>query len=224
VEWLQNRASLNRIGFCEVANFTKQFDVPRGAAAALCNRNNMVVMQPLATSALDALATIPAPDLAAIRGSPSRSRATPGLCSETPFGFSDGAMDGKSRSILRVSAVAVMRLISKDFGRPCGLDRFCSNQTTVEEVGDYCEVPPGLPVHGLEMICPRLRRYKSVQNLVSDFRQSRRLGRGGAALCRRALRAKVRTVKSNQPAPVSLAPRGTSGDHIARSAHRTLGN
>ena len=47
---------------------------------------------------------------------------------------------------------------------------------------------------------------------VSDLRQSRRLGGGGAAQSRRALRAKVRTVKSNQRAPVSLAPRGTSGE------------
>jgi hypothetical protein len=47
---------------------------------------------------------------------------------------------------------------------------------------------------------------------VSDLRQSRRLGGGGAAQSRRALRAKVWTVKSNQRAPVSLAPRGTSGE------------
>jgi hypothetical protein len=47
---------------------------------------------------------------------------------------------------------------------------------------------------------------------VSNHRQSRGLCRGGAAQSRTARRAKVRTVKATQCAPVSLAPRGTSGE------------
>jgi hypothetical protein len=56
----------------------------------------------------------------------------------------------------------------------------------------------------------RLARKK----VVSDLRQSRRLGGGGTAQSRRALRTKVRTVKWNQRAPVSLAPRGSSGERV----------